>query len=234
MVPATDAPLDLRIFALVAHPPIAMDDRTEFLRAVRRALMAQSRLTDGSIPRLFSGHERDGTPARSGQHEHVFLAGADLDRDQCLDTLIVAAPWRCDQSLHSATGDAARFDRAISSLEIVRAGRLGVISLQVEATNTGEAMLIGPASVWESHTRYCATRPARTGNDPADILRHDVITECHRRGLLKPALEVVECAAAASGFITGCLRLTFAIAVRGPILLGRDSHKGGGLFVSTR
>jgi CRISPR-associated protein Csb2 len=98
MAPVNDAWRDVMVFALPPEPKIAVADRAAMLRAVRRALMALSRNSRGDVPRIFSGHEADGAPARSGQHEHVFLAGADLDGDGGVERLIVAAPWVCDRS----------------------------------------------------------------------------------------------------------------------------------------
>ena len=71
-------------------------------------------------------------------------------------------------------------------------------------------------------------------NDPATALEADLLAECRRGGLPRPEIEVHEdlrkigiwdCSAARS--------LSFRVAVAGPMLLGRDRHFGGGLFVAT-
>jgi CRISPR-associated protein Csb2 len=234
MAPIGDAGGDLKIFGLADEPRIAIAGRTALLVAVRRALMSLSRRSDGSIPRLFSGHETDGAPAQSGGHEHVFLAAADLDRDGRIDRLIVGAPWRCDRAVQPGRGDRAFFDRIVSALESVRAGKLGIVYLAVDAAGAEDGRLVGPSRTWESHTCYCPTRPVRRGDDRADVLQRDAVAECRRRGLPTPKVELMD---HYSDYSDGCdrtrgrLRLSFAVGVLGPIILGRDSHKGGGLFL---
>lgn len=194
--------------------------------------MSLSRQPDGGVPRLFSGHEFDGGPARSGRHEHIFLAVADSDADGFIDRVIVAAPWRCDRSVQPGRGDPALFDRVVSSLEVVRAGRLGVITLNAAADGGDEIGVTGPARTWQSYTRYCVTRPVREGDQWLDVLRRDIVAECRRRGLPQPDIEVLDPTGGADGRIAAHLLLHFAVAVAGPLLLGRDSHQGGGFFLA--
>ena len=232
MQPVSDVRCDVAVFGLAAEQRIASAERMVLLSAVRRALMSLSRRSDGSVPRLFSGHETDGAPAQSGRHEHVFLAAADLDRDGRIDRLIVAAPWRCDRSVQSRPGDAALFDRVVTALAVVRAGKLGVLSLAMDAAGAEDRRLVGPARIWESHAGYSPTRPVRTGDDPVEVLRRDVMAECRRRNLPSPEVELLDHSSCGCGNITGHLRLSFAAVVLGPVILGRESHKGGGLFLA--
>jgi CRISPR-associated protein Csb2 len=201
------------------------------VRAVRRALMASARDADGRIPRLFSGHEPDGRPASSGRQEHIFLAADDGDGDGRIDRIIVAAPWACDRSLSADRQRAKIFDKVVSRLEIVRAGRLGVVTLGPPRAFPGPDPLIGPARAWQSRTPYRATRHAGRRKDPAEALEHDLASECLRRGLPRPKIEVLGFSAVPDGGgLLARARLHFATAIRGPLLLGRDSHRGGGLF----
>jgi CRISPR-associated protein Csb2 len=232
MEPVSTARRDVAVFGLTADPRVAVGDRTALLIAVRRTLMALSRRSDGSVPRLFSGHETDGAPAQSGRHEHLFLAAVDLDGDGRIDRLIVTAPWGCDRSVAPGHGDQALFDRTVSALEVVRAGKLGIVSLTMDAAGAEDDRLVGPAPAWESHTRYIPTRPIRRGDDPVEVLRRDAVAECRRRGLPAPQVELLNHPNAASGQVAVRLRLSFAVSVVGPIILGRDSHKGGGLFLA--
>src|SRR5262249_27070956 len=226
MTPVKDAWRDVMVFFLRPDARVAVTDRADLLRAVRRALMALSRDDKGNVPPLFSGHELDGAPARSGRHRHVFLAGADLDRDGRIEQLIVAAPWACDGLLRPNHHDAALFDRVVSSLLTVRAGRLGVIPLCI---CSADPTLRGPARIWESHTDYHPARHAGRGKDPAAPLLRDVASECERRGLPKPEIELLDLSVGPNDGVAARLRLRFAVAVAGPILLGRNSHQGGGL-----
>jgi CRISPR-associated protein Csb2 len=223
---------DVMVLELSESTRVAVDDRIPLLRAMRRALMALARRGDDTVPRLFSGHEFDGAPARSGRHEHIFLAACDFDSDGLLDRVIVAAPWRCDRSVRPGRGDAALFDRVVSSLEVVRAGRLGVIDLNASVEGADEVGIAGPAQAWQSHTCYFATRPVRQGDDPLNVLQRDVVAECRRRGLPQPDVEVLNHGGEAHGRVAAHLVLHFAVGVAGPLLLGRDSHQGGGLFLA--
>jgi CRISPR-associated protein Csb2 len=228
----TPEPLrDLITFTLKSDTAIAAGDRGALLRAVRRALMARARQDDGSVPRLFSGHESNGAAARSGRHEHVFLAAVDLDEDGCIERLVVAAPWRCDHAVRSHPTQANLFQQVVSSLAVVRAGRLGVIRLAADAPSTRAERLTGPARIWESHTCYRPTQSVRNGEAPEDVVLDDLAGECRRRGLPVPAIELLELADADALCVSARLRLRFAAAVAGPVLLGRDSHQGGGLFL---
>jgi CRISPR-associated protein Csb2 len=231
MEPIPEPLRDLITFTLESDAAIATGDRIALLRAVRRALMARARQEDGSVPRLFSGHESNGAAARSGRHEHVFLAAVDLDEDGCIERLVVAAPWRCDHAVRSHPTQANLFQQVVSSLAVVRAGRLGVVRLAADAPSKVER-LTGPARIWESHTCYRPTQSVRNGEAPEDVVLDDLAGECRRRGLPVPAIELLELADADTLCFAARLRLRFAAAVAGPVLLGRDSHQGGGLFLA--
>jgi CRISPR-associated protein Csb2 len=233
MAPLRYASRDAATFAISAQANIAVVDSTALVHATRRALMALSREDNGHIPRIFSGHEADGKPAASGRQEHVFLAADDRDGDGLIDRLIIAAPWACDHSGDPpAWRDRALFDRVVSILRKVRAGRLGVITLAGPAVLADGDPLIGPARVWRSRTLYYATRHASRRKDPATALVRDVVTECERRSLPMPEVEILNFSAMSNGGgLAARARLRFASAIRGPLLLGRNSHKGGGVFV---
>jgi CRISPR-associated protein Csb2 len=230
--PVNAARPDVVVFMLAAESPIPIEHRTLLLRALRRALMSLSRRNDDSVPRLFSGHEPDGSPAQSGQHQHVFLAAADFEGDGHIDRLIVAAPWKCDRSVRPGADDRAVFDRTATAIEVVRAGKLGIVTLVMNPAGAEDRRIVGPARVWESHTSYAPTRPVRRGDDPIDLLRRDAAFECRRRGFPAPDVEVLETSSDGCGRVDSRLRLTFAAGVVGPVILGRESHRGGGLFLA--
>jgi CRISPR-associated protein Csb2 len=234
MAPARDALRDVVVLAVPALTGIVNADGPALVHAARRALMALARETLGEVPRLFSGHEGDGGRAASGRHEHVFIAADDNDGDGRVDRLIVAAPWACDRSSKPGHAKRRQFDAVVSRLEAVRAGRLGVIALGQQTGLSSHDVLAGPARVWESRTPYLATRHAGRRMDAAAALARDVTEECVRRGLPSPAsIEILECRGVANGGgLKTRARLHFATAIRGPLLLGRDCHRGGGLFAT--
>ena len=233
MAPVSDYD-DVFVFDLETTRRMAHDDRDVLLRSLRRALMARARDEAGRVDRLFSGHESGGGADRAGNHASVFLAvdgGADGDESA---RLVVAAPWAADRRAIPRRGDRALFDEVIRKLDELR-GRLDRFrGLVPEAIEDGDP-LIGPARTWVGATPYAATRNLKRKDDPAAMVKGDVVAECRRRGLPAPAsvdvLHVV--AGPRGGRPTAKLRLSFAVAVRGPLLLGRDSHAGGGLFRAT-
>ncbi|MFN3351944.1 type I-U CRISPR-associated protein Csb2, partial [Pseudorhodoplanes sp.] len=231
MAPLRDVSRDMLAFAVPEAANIGVADGPVLVRAARRALMARERDVTGELTRLFSGHEADGGRAASGRHEHIFLAADDINGDGRIDRLIVAAPWACDRSLAATREMRKTFDEVVSRLAVVRAGRLGVIALGPPQALADRDPLIGPARVWQSRTRYRATRHAGRRKDPAEALAHDLELECLRRGLPRPNVEVLDFSALPNGGgLAAYARLRFAVAVRGPLLLGRNSHQGGGVF----
>ena len=233
MAPQKDVLHDALVFSIASETSIATADAASLLHAVRRALMALSRDDNGHVPPLFSGHEREGAPARSGGHDHVFLAADDADGDGRIDRLIVAAPWACDRTTKGSREDRACFARVVTTLTNVRAGRHGVLTLGSAGALVAGGPLVGPVCVWESRTACHPTRHAGRGKDLDAAVVRDVIAECERRGLPKPEVELLELNAGPNGGgLAARVRLRFAVAVAGPIMLGRDSHKGGGLFAT--
>ncbi|MCY4385488.1 MAG: type I-U CRISPR-associated protein Csb2 [Desulfurellaceae bacterium] len=230
MAPRKDVSHDALAFSIASRTNIATTDSALLLHAVRRALMALSEDKQGRVPRLFSGHEPDGAPAGSGRHEHIFLATDDTDEDGRIDRLIVAAPWACDRTTQGSREDRTHFDGVVPTLTSVRAGPLGVLTLgPAYALATGDP-LVGPSRVWESRTLYRPTRHTGRSKRTDAFVVQDIISECERRGLPKPEAELLELNIGPNCGLAARVRLRFAVAVEGPVMLGRDSHKGGGLF----
>jgi hypothetical protein len=139
-----------------------------------------------------------------------------------------------DRSLTPDLTERRMFDEVVSKLETLRAGRLGVIVFDRPTPLAGCDRLIGPARVWESRTPYLATRHAGRRKDVAETLTSDLRVECERRGFPVPrVVELLETRGLPNG---GGLKarapLHFAVAIFGPLLLGRDSHVGGGIFAA--
>lgn len=209
----------------------AIKDRNAFLDAVRNALMSLARQTLGKPGRLFSGHEADGSVARSGKHEHVFLAADDSDRDGFLDELLVVAPWAADRSLSAFEASKKSFQQVVKKLELVRAGVLGVFGFDLLACDIENAdKLLGSSKCWKTLSSYQPTRFPKSLDEASDVIRQDVLTECQRRHLPKPQVEILKIKQAAKGVFRADICLSFSVAVCGPLILGRDSHQGGGLF----
>ena len=209
--------------------------RTALVGYLRRALMALARERDGEVGRLFSGHEPDGRPLGVGHHMHVFVAA---DCGSCADgafrRLVVAAPWSADRHARRRWGDVAKFNAVTRSLRELRAGAVGRFErLTAEPVADGDPLL-GPSCNWIGQTPYLATRNLRRGQDATTVIKKDVAKECVRRGLPAPREVKAEHVQSGprGGRPTARISLHFATAIRGPLLLGRDSHVGGGLFHS--
>jgi CRISPR-associated protein Csb2 len=89
--------------------------------------------------------------------------------------------------------------------------------------------LFGCARLWVSRTPYIPTRHTKGGNI-ADAIVTDLIAECARRTLPRPEVEIVETIVGPRGGLAARARLQFKTAVHGPLLLGRASHFGAGVY----
>lgn len=229
----TDALRDALILTIdeTDRPPVA--HRATVVLALRRALMSLARDGEGRIPTLFSGHENDPGPAASGQHRHVYLFTDDSDGDGLLDRLGIIAPWMVDRSTSARTSDSARFEKVVSRLQFLRLNDVGCLTLTPPCAPARDDPLFTRASMWTSHTPYRPTRHAHKGADPKEFVRTDLATECLRRGLPKPGIEVQHLEAGPRGGLQALVRLTFTVTTAGPILLGRDAHRGGGQFAAS-
>ena len=227
------SPTDVVVINLGENHRVARKDRAVVIGHLRRALMALARDDSGQVARLFSGHEPDGRSDSAGHHAHVFLAAdAGDNKNESITRLIVAAPWAVDRQAKPYRNDRHLFGQVVHRLTELRAGCIGRFDhLKAEPPEEGDPLL-GPAKVWIGRTPYMATRNLKKRDDPDAAVKIDVATECVRRGLPVPTeIEVLNVTVGPSGGRpTAKLKLRFAIAVRGPLLLGRDSHAGGGLF----
>lgn len=200
-------------------------------RALRRAIMARVQEKIGehtALPVFFSGHAPDGAPARSGAHEHLAFV-VDTPRRR----LMIVAPHILgrreaskDERKNLRTLEGALED--FHELRAGAAGKLALLSCHVEMEGDP---LFARSPTWESLTPYRVTRHEKL-NHAAAALESDLLAECRRAGLPRPEIEVTKTFAEPGAGLSGLATLKFRAAVEGPILLGRDRHFGGGLFIS--
>ena len=223
---------DIFIVNLDVKRGIAPENGAMLVSYLRRALMSLARNASGQVGRLFSGHESDGRPDSMGHHAHVFLAADGGARDDLITRLVVAAPWIVDRTAKPQPSEQRLFDTVTRQLSELRAGPLGHFTgLSARCIVDGDPLL-GPANVWTSKTPYVATRNLKKRDDPVTTVKVNATTECRRRGLPTPAeihVQEVE-TGPRGGKPTAKLKLVFDTAILGPVLLGRNSHAGGGLF----
>lgn len=209
-------------------------DPIELAYALRRAVMARVQATFGKsnapLPLFFTGHERNGDPARGKGHQHLAFI-TDLARAR----LLIVAPHVMehrqptrDEKHHLSTLAASL--AGFVELRAGMAGRLGLISSAVHADDP----LLAPALCWESVTEYRVTRHSKKTTD-RDALVADAVAELARRNLPRPTrIETIRCVSGPHGGVTGHMYIEFAAAVSGPILIGQTCHAGGGLFENRR
>jgi len=224
-------------------PPVAM--REQLTRALRNAVMARVDDVMGGergrrgekLSTFFTGHIEDGAPAHSGRHEHLFFIADDRDGDGKIDHLAVVAPHLADRTViyepngrSTMRGYLDLLASALAGFTILRAGHAGAPRLERMPEPGDDDPIFGRASFWVSLTPYRTTRYPK-GRNIKEAVGVDLIAECVRRGLPRPTVETVQSVPVPKGGGFGLLaRLRFETVVSGPLLLGRDSHTGGGLF----
>jgi len=234
----------LHLFTIQGGSTFRREDTQAICRALRNAVMARAQMVAGrrlakreNLPTFFTGHAegpdapRHTGPARSGSHEHLFFA-ADPDDDGRPARLAVIAPHLADRSVRMGGGAAGRLAwlaDAVDGLTDLRASRLGRFDLAPASPESGDR-LFGSGKVWSSQTPYHPTRHPHHGENVEDVVRADLQREAERRGLPRPVVEVLALDEGPRGGLRVRLKLTFAVSVAGPILLGKDSHFGAGLF----
>jgi CRISPR-associated protein Csb2 len=122
---------------------------------------------------------------------------------------------------------------ACAGLNVLLAGKAGVLRLAAAEPDEHDP-LFGSARIWTSKTRYRPTRHPQGDDSPEEAVIADLMQECHRRGLPRPEIALRDVKAGPRGGLSALARLQFQAAIRGPVLLGADSHFGAGLFAGSR
>ena len=203
----------------------------EVARAARRAMMArtQTRIPRGEkLPTYVSGHAQGESRTGGGAHRHIAVI-ADLSRRR----LLFLAPtqlqrrglnWQDIYRDHRVTA------AALDGMDVLRAGSSGRLNLTATLVDPERDVLFASTHIWESVTDYQVTRH-RTVGDAHNALELDVLAELGRVGWPSPeTVEVMTCRGVPGEGLSGRLRLKFWTAQAGPLAIGRNAHKGGGLF----
>lgn len=218
---------DIHAFAIDSGL-IGAPDPTVLARALRRAVMArvQQRLGPrAELPTFVSGHASDGSPA-GPNHSHLSFV-CDLHARR----MLVVAPHLMEHR-KSAAEEArhlAVLDSALRDLCQLRAGAAGLLELRPVPVDEDRDALFTVARVWESVTPYQVTRHAKRVGAEAAIAA-DLEAECRRIQLPSPRVSTIDVRGVPDVGLMGRVRLTFNVAVKGPILIGRSRYLGGGLF----
>jgi CRISPR-associated protein Csb2 len=204
---------------------------TEVARALRRAVMARVQEMLGSrtsLPSFFTGHDRDGLPTGTEDPHLTFAFDPQAKR------LLIVAPHMVNRRTptREEVMHLASLDAAVTGMRELRAGSSGHLILRASAIAAESDPLFAPSRSWESMTPYQVTRHTKQVG-ALKALSGDLRVECRRRGLPEPHV-TPRCPRGVPGLgLVGSARLTFEVAVEGPIILGRSRHLGGGLFAGT-
>jgi len=199
----------------------------EIARALRRALLARVQEVLGAratLPDYVSGHDGDGGPA---QDAHLSFA-----YDPVASRLMVIAPHLVERREPSSTEMRLLqlVENALHDFCELRAGRSGLLSLGRTLVDFDADPLFVASRKWRTVTPYVVTRHAKSVT-AQEALEADLREECRRRMLPRPASIAVRSSRGVPRVgLLGEIELVFEQAVRGPVLLGRDRHFGGGLF----
>lgn len=199
-------------------------------KALRRAVMARAQqvLGDSALPSFFSGHGLDGGPAKSELDPHLAFAF-----DPAGARLLVVAPHVLDRR-EATTDELAALgvlEQALRDFHELRAGLAGFLKVRATIADSTTDPLLAASRTWESLSPYHVTRHAKKVRAD-EALAIDLRAECRRLGLPAPRVKVTEWRGVSGVGLVGHARLTFEVAVQGPLLLGRCRHTGGGVFAA--
>jgi CRISPR-associated protein Csb2 len=205
-------------------------ETTLLARALRRAVIARVQYELGarvSLDTYFTGHKEDGAPIRSDHSSHLAFA---VDRER--KRLLIFPPHVLDgreRPWRGHTAHLATLGRALAGFTELRLGREGVLGLRAREALVSTDALGAVSNSWRSVTDYVVTRHGKHLLAKELVIR-DVLRECQRRKLPMPKVTVDGARGIAGVGVVAKLELRFAVAVHGPLLLGRTRYVGGGLF----
>ncbi len=205
---------------------------TEVVIALRRAVMARVQDVLGaraSLPSFFTGHERDGSPARSNHSHLAFVFDLGAKR------LLIIAPHVFERRAPTPKEvvSLASLDAALTQFRELRAGSSGLLTLHARSIDVDKDPFFAASQTWDSVTPYQVTRHTKQGG-AAEALSADVRAECRRHGLPEPHVAPRDLRGVPGVGLVGGARLTFETTVKGPIIIGKSRHLGGGVFTGPR
>jgi CRISPR-associated protein Csb2 len=209
-------------------------DPGKLAQALRRAVMALAQTSLGRrvpLPTFFTGHETDGSPARRGGRTHLaFIFDASRQR------LLIISPHLTENRKPDATERKYLnlLRDSLTNLTELRAGTVGLLKLEPAIVCEDSDPLFCPSRFWITQTHFKPTRHIKHTTQEEAIIS-DLKVELLRRNLPIPvSVDDLDVVRGPRGGLAARMKLVFATAVRGPLLLGRDSNLGGGLFVSAK
>lgn len=117
----------------------------------------------------------------------------------------------------------------MEGFEELRAGEAGLLRLEAMPVDADGDPLFAISRRWTSVTPYTVERHERAGDAEMAIVM-DVERALARAGLPRAQVRVDRLTSEKGTGLRAWVTLDFDVAVRGPLLLGRDRFKGGGVF----
>lgn len=204
----------------------------QLTHALRRAVMALVQARKGprqTLEPFFTGHASNGAPLREGDHRHLGFV-ADLPRERLLiiaPHVLEAREVRKDERRHLDL-----LNHILGDVEQLRAGAAGLLSLEPTAIDAADDPLFVESMTWETVTAYQPTRHPKKQESAAEFIADDVRAELRKRVDQEASIEVLTVDEGPRGGISARLRITFNRPETGPLILGRNRHKGGGVFAA--
>jgi CRISPR-associated protein Csb2 len=185
--------------------------------ALRRAVMAlaQEARPGKRLSPAFSGHSASGGKAENAPR---FAFALDAARRRVL-TVAIGPVSRADLAV---------LDELAPRLSSLRAGAGGLLDLEAQGIEVDDPLLAA-ATTWTSVTAYAVNRHLRA-DSAHDAIAADLRNACAIAGLPRPEVEVHAAWSAPRIGLMARATLRFAVAVPGPLLLGKRRFSGAGLF----
>lgn len=219
------------IFAVNVERGVPAVAPTMLARALRRAVMARVQAVVGArreyeLDPFFHGHSPDGSPLRTEESSHLAWS---VDHEG--SRLLIVPPHSLESRLPSRREVAhlELLERALADFSTLRAGRGGVLTVAAAPLSDTDRLCLA-SRVFRSITDYVVCRHAKRLS-PDEAVACDVRRECARQHLPAPVAVRVEAVRGVAGQgVFARIQLTFRVALRGPLLLGKNRFLGGGLF----
>lgn len=211
--------------------PDVLREPEEIADALRRALMARVQRwirRGAALPAYVTGHEADGSPIR-GPHRHVCV-----QVDTVKNRILMIAPTEIQRGNLDGRSIARAHqlvETAMDGFDELSSRTNGRLRITPTVLENRQDHLVRRSRRWRSVTPY---RPTRRTREPcAETLRRDLNAELQRRGWpnLQPRrAKILETVATRDQNTAYRLEIEFESEQPGPLVLGRTSHRGGGLF----
>lgn len=226
LAPTSRGPSPLAWSVVGGASPTALP--LEITTAFRRAVMARTQAVlprREELPSYITGHERTGEPSQNRPRAYYVYSPKE-------EVLMLVPDYLARQQRRPTKGEQRNLELLSDALEQftrLRAGKAGELQLErIPYTKEMDSIFV-QATTWRSQTPYVVNRHYREKDAHAAVIR-DVEESLRTAALPSATVTVLSIEPRHSGALSARLEISFATAVRGPLILGRTRFLGGGLF----